>query len=151
MIYEEDPFRRRPRESTAVTVDLEAGTASGDATVGTDTLNSIENAIGGAGGDTLTGDGAANRIEGGGGGDILTGGAGDDTFVFGAGLGDDTVTDFDIDLDIMTLIDGIAIASTAEADVNTDGRLDTVVSLDDGGTVTLLGGNGLIDSNDLFI
>ena len=139
------------RATTAVTVDLAGGTASGDATVGTDTLNSIENAIGGAGGDTLIGDGGTNRLEGGGGDDILTGGAGDDTFVFGAGSGDDTVTDFDLDLDIMALDDGIAITGTAEVDVNTDGTLDTVVSLDDGGTVTLLGFNGLVDPNDLLI
>ena len=51
----------------------------------------------------------------------------------------------------MALEDGIAITGAAEVDVNTDGALDTVVSLDDGGTVTLLGFNGLIDPNDLLI
>ena len=48
--------------ASGVVVDLAAGTASGDATVGNDTLDGIENVIGGAGDDTLTGDGNANVI-----------------------------------------------------------------------------------------
>lgn len=45
----------------------------------------IENAIGGAGVDTITGNDAANRLEGRGGNDILAGGAGDDLLIGGAG------------------------------------------------------------------
>lgn len=48
-------------------------------------LSSIENLIGGAGNDTLTGDGNANVLMGGAGTDSLVGGAGDDTLVGGAG------------------------------------------------------------------
>ena len=47
-----------------VTVDLSAGTASGSE-IGSDTLTEIENVIGGAGNDTITGDDADNRLEGG--------------------------------------------------------------------------------------
>ncbi len=71
------------------------GTATGGADVGTDTLaNDIENIRGGAGNDSLTGQNfVANEIIGGGGNDTLhgigtsdtlTGGSGDDIFVFSA-------------------------------------------------------------------
>ncbi len=42
----------------------------------------LENAIGGAGRDTLLGNAAANRLKGGGGADTLRGGGGADTFVY---------------------------------------------------------------------
>ena len=76
------------RATTAVTVDLEAETASGDATVGADTLSSIENVIGGSGDDTLIGDGADNRLEGGAGDDVIDGGDGNDTAVYGGNAAD---------------------------------------------------------------
>ena len=63
----------------AVTVDLGAGTASGGAEVGNDTLANIENATGGAGNDHLTGNSLANMLDGGLGTNILDGGAGSDT------------------------------------------------------------------------
>jgi serralysin len=45
----------------------------------------VENAVGGAGADTLSGNLAANRLEGGGGADLLSGLAGNDALVGGAG------------------------------------------------------------------
>jgi VCBS repeat-containing protein len=66
--------------SSSVTVNLGTGTASGGD--GNDTLNSIENVIGSAFNDSLTGNGGANVLTGGGGGDNLAGGGGSDTFVF---------------------------------------------------------------------
>jgi serralysin len=45
----------------------------------------IENAIGGTGDDTITGNAAVNRLEGGSGNDILDGGAGADTMIGGSG------------------------------------------------------------------
>ena len=48
--------------TAGVTVDLGAGTATGPE-IGTDTLISIEAVVGGAGQDTLTGDGGANTLD----------------------------------------------------------------------------------------
>ncbi|MBI5256496.1 MAG: Ig-like domain-containing protein [Burkholderiales bacterium] len=45
----------------------------------------IEDAVGGSGNDTLTGNEAANRLDGGSGSDTLNGGAGDDTLIGGPG------------------------------------------------------------------
>jgi Ca2+-binding RTX toxin-like protein len=84
--------------TAAVTVDLSAGTASGFTAIA-----SVENAIGGAGNDTLTGQAGANVLNGGLGNDTLTGGAGNDTLIGGAGNDvfvleplafDNTITDF---------------------------------------------------------
>ncbi len=76
--------------TSAVTVDLSLGTATGMAGV-----SQFENVIGGSVGDSLTGDGNANQLSGRGGNDSLTGGAGDDTYVFDAdnSLGSDTINE----------------------------------------------------------
>lgn len=71
-------------DGAGVTVDLAAGAAEGDAT-GTDTLANIENVIGGAGNDLISGDDLANRLDGGAGNDTLQGGAGDDLIIASAG------------------------------------------------------------------
>jgi Ca2+-binding RTX toxin-like protein len=67
---------------TAVTVDLAAGTATGE---GNDTLLNIENATGSGLADTITGNSLANLLVGGGGDDLLHGGDGNDTLTGGAG------------------------------------------------------------------
>jgi len=72
--------------TTDINVDLEAGTASG-----TGGVSNIQNVTGGAGGDTLTGDGESNVLAGGAGDDILTGGLGAD--IIDGGEGTDTVTE----------------------------------------------------------
>ncbi|MGE5505004.1 MAG: M10 family metallopeptidase C-terminal domain-containing protein [Actinomycetota bacterium] len=55
----------------------------------------IENAVGGSGNDTITGNAAGNLLIGGAGADVVTGGAGADTFGFRAvSEGGDTITDF---------------------------------------------------------
>ncbi|WP_404403447.1 polymorphic toxin-type HINT domain-containing protein [Pelagibacterium halotolerans] len=70
--------------AAAITVDLAAGTgAGGDA--GGDTLSDVENVIGTAFDDTLTGSDAANTLDGGAGNDVLNGGAGDDVLIGGSG------------------------------------------------------------------
>jgi Ca2+-binding RTX toxin-like protein len=68
--------------TTDVTVDLGAGAATG-----TGRISNIQNATGGSGNDTLTGDLADNILIGGGGNDILTGGMGNDILI--GGMGDD--------------------------------------------------------------
>ena len=63
---------------------LSSGHATGD------TLDSIENFIGSAFGDIITGTGGANTISGGNGGDILSGFSGDD--IINGGAGSDFIT-----------------------------------------------------------
>ena len=95
--------------SLGVTVDLSVKTGifvrpeGGDA--GGDALSMVENLIGSAFGDTLTGDDGGDHegvnvlrglagddtLEGGGGNDILEGGAGADTYVFSGNWGADTI------------------------------------------------------------
>ncbi|MFC0588256.1 VCBS domain-containing protein [Novosphingobium aquiterrae] len=90
--------------TSKVTVNLGTGSASG---AGNDTLIGVENVIGSAFADTLTGGTGVNainggqgndRISGGIGADLLTGGLGADTFVYAAGestvTAADTITDF---------------------------------------------------------
>ncbi|POZ51729.1 M10 family metallopeptidase [Methylovulum psychrotolerans] len=55
--------------------------------------NWIENAIGGSGDDTLTGNKADNELTGGKGNDTLVGGVGNDTYIYATGDGTDTITD----------------------------------------------------------
>ncbi|HEY5795819.1 MAG TPA: glycerophosphodiester phosphodiesterase family protein [Bosea sp. (in: a-proteobacteria)] len=75
-------------DTAGVTVDLSAGTAFGDE-AGADSLDGIENVIGGNGDDTLTGNAGANLLYGSGGNDTIHGGAGDD--VLSGGAGDDVI------------------------------------------------------------
>ncbi len=70
--------------SQGVVVDLSAGTATGFASI-----TGVDNIVGGAGNDVLTGDANANSISGGGGDDIIVG-AQNDTLLDG-GIGNDTL------------------------------------------------------------
>ncbi|MBU4435858.1 MAG: hypothetical protein KKC14_15770, partial [Alphaproteobacteria bacterium] len=71
---------------SAVTIDLTRSWGQQDTRgAGLDTLVSIENIVGSAFNDTLSGDYGANRLEGGAGDDALYGGDGGDTLVGGAG------------------------------------------------------------------
>ncbi len=69
--------------TAALTVDLVAGTASGD---GSDTFVGIEWVYGGSGNDLLVGNSGANKLVGGAGDDVLKGGAGNDTLDGGNGV-----------------------------------------------------------------
>jgi len=74
--------------SAAVTVDIQANTASGGDAAG-DTISGFENLIGSANADSLTGSIAANIITGGSGADSINGGGGADTL--DGGLDNDTL------------------------------------------------------------
>jgi Ca2+-binding RTX toxin-like protein len=91
-------------ERSGVSIDLGAGTASGggDQGIGSATLVSIENAVGGQFDDTIKGSSGANQLYGrggndtligAGGNDVLEGDDGNDTYVFGRGDGRDTIRD----------------------------------------------------------
>ena len=69
-------------------MDLQAGTAKGQGS-GDDTLTAVENVVGTAFNDTISGDATDNKLEGGKGDDVLRGRGGDDTLV--GGTGDDTL------------------------------------------------------------
>ncbi|HKA78433.1 MAG TPA: calcium-binding protein [Xanthobacteraceae bacterium] len=87
-----------------VAVDLAAGTATGNSSVGADTFTGVANVrgsgfadtiSGNAGNNVLDGQGGNDTINGRGGNDAMTGGAGDDHFVYTAiGDGLDHVLDF---------------------------------------------------------
>ena len=62
---------------------------------------------GGAGADQLDGGDGNDVLDGGAGNDLLTGGSGADTFVFRAGGGADTITDYDV-LTNKILLEGYA-------------------------------------------
>ena len=62
--------------AAGVSVNLGAGTATGFTSIA-----SIENVIGGSGGDTLTGNAGNNRLDGFSGDDTLDGGLGADTLI----------------------------------------------------------------------
>ncbi|MGH6950605.1 MAG: calcium-binding protein, partial [Vitreimonas sp.] len=78
-------------ETDAMFIDLTAGTARrGSAAAAVeDTLISMENAIGGAGDDTIVGSGSANILSGGAGADTIVGGGAGDTLR--GDEGDDTI------------------------------------------------------------
>ena len=119
--------------------DEDSGAASGDdelyGGIGDDAL------YGDGGDDALDGGAGDDELEGGTGADTLTGGPGADTFVFAAGHGTDTITDFSPEES--DLIDVSAFTDiTAYADLSlTDHESDTVLDLGShgGGTVRLQG------------
>jgi Ca2+-binding RTX toxin-like protein len=115
----------------SVTVDLAAGTANGNTSVGQDTLTNVSRVLGSNSGDTILGDSNNNVLNGLGGNDLingrdgndtLTGGGGNDTFVFAANNGNDTITDFQIGQDQIRL-DGFFTSNTDQ------GFLDFVAAL----------------------
>ena len=67
-----------------------------------DTMNSVENLIGGSTSDTLIGDAAANILTGAGGGDALYGMGGADVFVYLQFLDSNLVTGYDTIFDFMS-------------------------------------------------
>lgn len=60
-----------------------------------------DNLLGGGGNDSIAGGGGRDRIQGQKGVDVLTGGAGRDTFVFNRGDGQDSITDFELGIDLI--------------------------------------------------
>ena len=135
-----------------VTVNLESGAASGGHAQG-DTLSGMENIIGSAFDDTLTGDGGANRLAGGAGNDTLIGGQGSDIFAFGLGDGNDVAhggagggwTDT-IDLSGVTgdhVTDDWTLVLTGGSSVQSQDTGGLTLSDDAAGTITLSDGSVL--------
>ena len=146
--------------TAGVAVDLALGTATGDASVGTDTFSGVSRAQGSNFDDWIRGDGIGNflggrdgndTLIGGGGNDVLSGGNGADTFVYESGA--DFVQDFNraqgdkIDLTMMpgvySLADVLALASNDPS---------VLITFSPGNTLTLSGVTkaSLVASDFLF-
>lgn len=97
--------------------------------------NALDNRIVGNGADNILDGGAgADTITGGGGSDWLVGGAGADVFVFGPGSGQDQIRDFQTGVDTLDLT-----AFGADEPTLAYVGADTVLSFDDGSTITFAG------------
>jgi len=138
-------FARYVGSDAGVTIDLEAGTASGGHAAG-DTLISIEFLFGSSHGDSLTGDSNNNFLLGDGGDDVLSGGAGidklfggsgADSFLFGAGDEFVYVADFEDDVDKIDLSD-FGFSTIEEALENFDQRGDHARFFMNGETLLIL-------------
>ncbi|RYF93011.1 MAG: tandem-95 repeat protein, partial [Caulobacteraceae bacterium] len=124
-------------DSGAVTVNLAAGTAT-DTNGAADTLSGVENVITGAGADSITGSSVANRIEAGAGNDSIAGGAGRDSFVFRAGFGQDTISDFSPSNEILRFDAAVFANVAAVLAAATASGGDTVITAG-ANTLTLTG------------
>lgn len=142
--------------TSSVTVDLATATAQNTGGAGTDSLATIENLIGSAYNDTLTGDGNANVIEGGAGDDTINGAGATDTVSYASasagvtvnlatatgqntvGAGTDTLSNFEN-------LTGSAFGDTLTGDANAnviDGGYGDDVIEGAAGNDTLTGGAG---------
>lgn len=131
--------------TAAVNVNLATGLGSGGHAAG-DVLYEIENLIGSAYADTLTGDDGANSIDGGAGNDVMAGGGGADTLIGGTGTdtADYSASDSGVTVNLAT---GLGSGGDAEADVLT--QIESILGSNyadlltgDGNANTLTGGAG---------
>lgn len=97
--------------------------------------NQEDSFTGSIGKDILNGRGSDDELQGGGGRDVLIGGGGNDTFIFAAGMGRDTIKDFDAD-GAGAAPDFIQ-AAFASADISQSGK-NTIVDFGDGDMFILL-------------
>jgi Ca2+-binding RTX toxin-like protein len=149
--------------SAGVSVDLGAHTASGFSAI-----SNIENVTGGAGNDTLSGDGLANTLGGGAGNDTLTGGAGNDTltgdagndtFVATVGDGNDSITGgagndtLDLHLTNAGATITTTLATSAEIGIDTLNGIENVIGSQGNDSIALNGSANVIDAqggNDII-
>ncbi|NGN43474.1 calcium-binding protein [Mesorhizobium sp. CGMCC 1.15528] len=136
--------------TVGVIISLETGSGTGGHAEG-DTLTGIENVIGSAHADSLTGDGGNNVLTGLGGADILVGGLGSDTADYTA-----STAGVFVSLETGSGIGGHAEGDTLTGIENVIGSEHTDLLVGDGGNnllVGLGGGDTLIGGlgNDIFV
>lgn len=130
---------------TTVAVTALGGTGD-DALTGGDAADVL---VGHVGDDTLSGGGGRDRLLGQAGDDILTGGADRDAFVFQPGDGDDVITDFEENFDVLRF--NRANFEFANLVFRDEGG-DHVIETPNGDTITLAGLAGLaLDESDFVI
>ena len=133
------------RSDEGVTVDLSssgAQSATDNGYASGDDLNSIENVIGSNYKDTLTAASGGSVITGGREDDILAGGAGNDTFVFASGDGDDQINSFTItegqDKIDLSAFTSIASLDDLKGEISLrDSNTDIKIDLPGGGEISL--------------
>jgi Ca2+-binding RTX toxin-like protein len=110
-------------------------------------MTSIENVIGSEANDTIVGSGADN---------VLDGGGGRDTFVFGRNIGNDVVRNFDArdsgeGNDLIRLEGVFEGWEDLQQHLHRDGDI-WVIQVDDNNSITLTGVTGTLDASDfLFV
>ncbi|WP_276017372.1 VCBS domain-containing protein [Bradyrhizobium sp. C-145] len=134
--------------TSGVTINLTAGTADGDGSVGHDTIaggvfnvfgsNFNDTIVGSASNDGLSGSGGNDTLDGRAGNDFLSGGAGADTFVYASGGGFDFIQDFVHGQDRIDLtgVYGIYSLSDLQSHAEQSGP-NTVITFSSGDGITL--------------
>ncbi|MAW85556.1 MAG: hypothetical protein CMJ42_03390 [Phyllobacteriaceae bacterium] len=129
-------------------------TATGD---GTDIINTVENIIGSAHADTLSGDGLNNTIEGGGGNDMLNGAGGSQDIVSYESAGSGVSVDLRLTTAQDTLGAGVDTIMNFEGIIGS-GHDDTLIGNNasnrieggDGDDIILVGSTGTVTGSDQF-
>ncbi|MDP1909204.1 MAG: calcium-binding protein, partial [Hyphomicrobium sp.] len=143
--------------TSSVTVDMQLGTADGDASVGHDIFDGVKEVRGSNFGDSIYGNDDDNIIDGFSGNDLLDGrggdddlhgGSGADTFVYTTGA--DTVEDFNrADGDRIDLSGVPGVHSLADVTFVTEGS-NTLIDFGERGTLDLRGVTTLVESDFIF-
>jgi Ca2+-binding RTX toxin-like protein len=130
--------------AAGVTVDLNLATQVSAGEANGDVLSNIENIVGSAFADTLTGDSGNNLLIGGLGADILTGGTGADIFLFESlAVGGDHIADFESGVDKLAVFgSGSANFDASGNPVAGDGNPWFLYDTDDGKLYFDADGNG---------
>ena len=94
--------------------------------------NGNDSLVGGTGNDTINSGLGNDTIDGGTGGDNLTGGDGSDTFILRSSDGSDTINDFELSTDTLSLKDGLTFndLTVVASDANTTILRETATSQD---------------------
>ena len=111
-------------DATLVTIDAGAGKDTIRGGEGNDSI------FGGKGNDKLFGEGGSDTLWGGVGDDTLAGGKGYDVFIYGKGDGNDTINDYESDIDTVMILSGKPETPTN----NSSG--DVIFKIQGGGQIT---------------